>query len=89
MPETSETQTRVNEASGTITTATKSETKPGWKTTEFYFSAIAAAISLLYATGLIAPEGTSRSERVVAFLAAALASWGYSTARGNTKAAGK
>jgi len=86
MPETSETQTRVNEASGTITTTTPA-TKPGWQTTEFYFGGIAMLISLAYASGLIAPDGTSAYARAIAFAAAALVSMGYSISRGSVKAA--
>lgn len=59
------------------------ETKPGYKTTEFWLSAVATIISLAFASGVIS-EG-SQIEKVVGFIAAALASLGYSVSRGIAK----
>ena len=59
------------------------ETKPGYKTTEFWLSAAATLISLAFASGVIS-EG-SQIEKVVGFIAAALASLGYSVSRGIAK----
>jgi hypothetical protein len=57
--------------------------KPGYKTTEFWLSAIATLISLAFASGVVS-EG-SQVEKVVGFIAAALASLGYSVSRGIAK----
>lgn len=59
------------------------EVKPGYKTTEFWLSAIAAIVSLAFASGFIA-EGT-QADRWVGLAAAALTSMGYSVSRGLTK----
>tara|TARA_R110000824_G_scaffold105995_6_gene250574 strand:+ start:1370 stop:1582 length:213 start_codon:yes stop_codon:yes gene_type:complete len=62
-------------------------TKPGYKTTEFWLSAAAMLIGLAYGSGLLAEAGTSGIEKSVAFVAAALAALGYSASRGSVKAA--
>ena len=62
--------------------------KPGYKTTEFWLATVATLCGVLYASGIITPEGTEPVEKAVEFIAAALASLGYSQARGATKAAG-
>lgn len=59
------------------------EIKAGYKTTEFWLSAVAAIIGLVYASGLIG-EGT-QVDKIVGFAAAALASLGYSVSRGIAK----
>lgn len=59
--------------------------KPGYKTTEFWLAAGATICGILYASGVISPEGSGAVEKAVAFIAAALASLGYSQARGATK----
>jgi len=60
----------------------------GYATTEFWLSTAAVLCGLLYGSGIIAEAGASGIERAVAFIAAALASLGYSAARAKTKAAG-
>tara|TARA_B100001123_G_scaffold134801_1_gene156394 strand:+ start:581 stop:784 length:204 start_codon:yes stop_codon:yes gene_type:complete len=62
--------------------------KPGYKTTEFWLATVATVCGILYASGVISPDGSGAVEKAVAFIAAALASLGYSQARGATKAAG-
>jgi len=62
--------------------------KPGYKTTEFWLAAVSTICGILYASGVISPEGSGAVEKAVAFIAAALASLGYSQARGATKSAG-
>ncbi len=62
--------------------------KPGYKTTEFWLASAATICGILYASGVISPEGSGAVEKAVAFIAAALASLGYSQARGATKASG-
>lgn len=59
------------------------ETKPGYKTTEFWLSTIAVLIGLAYGSGLVS-EG-SQADKIVGFIAAALASLGYSVSRGLAK----
>tara|TARA_Y100000310_G_scaffold325145_1_gene388169 strand:+ start:2306 stop:2548 length:243 start_codon:yes stop_codon:yes gene_type:complete len=61
--------------------------KPGYKTTEFWLSSICAICGILYASGMISPEGTTGIEKAVAFVASAMAALGYSASRGNVKAA--
>ena len=61
--------------------------KPGYKTTEFWLSAVAMLIGLAYGSGLISEAGTSGIEKSVAFVASALAALGYSASRGSVKAA--
>ncbi len=61
--------------------------KSGYKTTEFWLATAATICGILYASGVITPEGVSGVEKAVAFIAAALASFGYSHSRGAAKAA--
>ena len=60
--------------------------KSGYKTTEFWLATVATVCGILYASGVITPEGVSGVEKAVAFIAAALASFGYSHSRGAVKA---
>jgi hypothetical protein len=60
-------------------------TKPGYKTTEFWLSTAAIVIGLLYAAGVVAPEGTDALSKAIAFGATALAALGYSVSRGLAK----
>lgn len=59
--------------------------KPGWKTTEFYFSKLAALLSMAYALGWIGDAGTVG--RVAAIAAFALTTFGYTVSRGMAKSA--
>ena len=59
--------------------------KDGWKTSEFWLSTAAAICGILYASGVISPEGSGAVEKSVAFLVAALAAMGYSAARAKVK----
>ena len=59
------------------------EIKPGWKTTEFWLSAAATVIGLLFASGAIAEGG--QADRWLGLVASALASLGYSVSRGLAK----
>lgn len=61
------------------------DTKPGWKTTEFWLSAGAAIFSLLWGAGIIDPDGAGTANRVAGILAAALAAVGYTVSRGMAK----
>ena len=66
---------------------TKTPIKSGWKTTEFWCQTIVALLGILYAAGLIAPEGAGTADKIAAFAASALASFGYSLSRGLAKKA--
>lgn len=57
--------------------------KPGFKTTEFWISVAVTVVSLLVASGAFAEE--SGVGKVLALIAAALASAGYSAARAVAK----
>lgn len=59
--------------------------KPGYRTTEGWLTAIALAISMLYALDLVAPEGTSSIAKALALIAGVLATMGYSVSRGLAK----
>lgn len=61
--------------------------KPGIKTTEFWLSAAAQLVGILYASGVIAPEGTTPLEKVIAIGVTVLATLGYSVSRGLAKSA--
>ena len=61
--------------------------KPGYKSTEFWLTTLCTVCGLLYASGVVTPDGTSGIEKSVAFIASALAALGYSASRGNVKAA--
>ena len=61
----------------------ENEPKKGIKTTEFWFSAVAALVGLLYASGLIAPD--SGGDKMLGRVGAVLASMGYTISRGLAK----
>lgn len=57
--------------------------KPGYKTTEFWFSFVAAIGGFLMASGMISAGSTA--ERIIGGALAVLATLGYTAARANTK----
>ena len=57
--------------------------KPGYKTTEFWLSAAAAAIGGLLAGGVIAPDSTEA--QIIGLISSALVALGYTGARLNLK----
>ena len=59
------------------------EPKKGIKTTEFWFSAAAAMVGLLYASGVISPD--SGGDKVLGLIATVLAAMGYTVSRGMAK----
>jgi hypothetical protein len=61
----------------------ENEPKKGIKTTEFWFSAVAAIVGLLYASGLIAPD--SGGDKMLGLVGSVLASMGYTISRGLAK----
>jgi len=58
-------------------------TKPGFKTTEFWFSTAAAVIGILFASGFIAEGGNV--DKIVGMAATVLAGMGYTVSRGLAK----
>ena len=61
--------------------------KPGWKTTEFWGSALIVLAGLLYASGAIHPG--SGADHWIGLVVAGLTSMGYTAARANVKSAGQ
>lgn len=60
------------------------QTKPGYKTTEFWLSTAAMIVSILYASGAIG-AGESSVDKTVALIAGALAAMGYTVSRSIVK----
>lgn len=67
--------------------STNAKTKPGFKTTEFWLSLLAALMGFLMASGIMdtAPEG-SVWPKVVGGIMAVLAALGYTASRAKVKA---
>lgn len=63
--------------------ADEAEVKPGYKTTEFWMSALVAVIGLVVASGAVPAGGPW--ERGIAFIASALATMGYTASRATAK----
>ena len=61
------------------------EVKPGYKTTEFWLTAICAVGSLLWGAGVLKPEGAGTANQVLGFVASALAALGYTVSSGLAK----
>jgi len=61
----------------------ENEPKKGIKTTEFWFSAVAAMVGLLYASGVITPD--SGGDKMLGLVATVLAAMGYTVSRGLAK----
>jgi len=59
------------------------EPKKGIKTSEFWFSVVAAIAGLLYASGVIAPD--SGGDKILGLVATVLAAMGYTVSRGIAK----
>jgi hypothetical protein len=59
------------------------EIKPGYKTTEFWLSSVAALVGILVASGAVA-DGTPLA-KVVALITTTLTAMGYSISRGIAK----
>ena len=61
------------------------DTKPGYKTSEFWLSLAAVVVGLLYAAGVVA-DG-SAFDKVLALAASLLGALGYTVSRGGVKKA--
>jgi hypothetical protein len=59
------------------------ETKPGYKSTEFWLASIATLCGILYASGFIAPD--SGGDKMLGLVAGVISSLGYSVSRGMAK----
>ena len=57
--------------------------KPGYKTTEFWFSAVAALVGIVLASGIV-PEG-GLAAQIVGAIVSGLAALGYNVSRGLAK----
>jgi hypothetical protein len=58
--------------------------KPGWRTTEFWLSLVAALVGLFMASGVLPVEHMAM--KIAGFALSALAALGYSVGRGIAKA---
>lgn len=58
--------------------------KPGYKTTEFYFTIVAQLVGFAYASGLFSSGGTV--DKVLGLATMALSHFGYAVSRGLAKA---
>ena len=65
--------------------ATKPQ-KPGYKTTEFWLTTACTICGLLFASGVVSPEGTDAGSKAAALIASVLAAMGYSVSRAKDKA---
>ncbi len=57
--------------------------KPGYKTTEFWFSTLAAVVGIVIASGIVPESGLGA--QLVGALVSGLAALGYSVSRGLAK----
>lgn len=64
----------------------KNQLRRGFRSTEFWLTAVTALVGLLVLGGIVDPEGTSAVDKAVGLIVAALASMGYSISRGLAKA---
>lgn len=55
--------------------------RSGLKSTEFWFSAITAVLGFLIAGGVVDPEGSGTTSKIVGFACSALAALGYTVSR--------
>ena len=61
------------------------ETKPGYKSTEFWITVAVTLCSLLWGAGVVDPEGASNADKVFGFICSAAAALGYTISRGLAK----
>ena len=60
------------------------DTKPGWKTTEFWLSIVAALLSFVFASGVLT-GAADWLVQVIGLAAGALTALGYTVTRGTVK----
>ena len=63
--------------------------KPGYKTTEFWLTTVCTICGLLYASGVVAPDGADGMSKAVALVASVLSAMGYNASRAKVKAGEK
>ena len=61
------------------------ETKPGYKSTEFWITVAVTLCSLAWGAGVVDPEGSSNADKVFGFICSAAAALGYTISRGIAK----
>tara|TARA_Y100000361_G_scaffold68009_1_gene59894 strand:+ start:37 stop:246 length:210 start_codon:yes stop_codon:yes gene_type:complete len=61
------------------------ETKPGYKSTEFWITVAVTLCSLAWGAGVVDPEGSSNADKVFGFICSAAAALGYTISRGLAK----
>ena len=61
------------------------ETKPGYKSTEFWITLAVTLCSLAWGAGVVDPEGSSNADKVFGFICSAAAALGYTISRGIAK----
>jgi len=59
--------------------------KPGYKTTEFWLTAIAEIVGLLLASGAVSAVGEGTVPRIIGGVVAVLAALGYTVSRSKAK----
>lgn len=64
----------------------QSQVRRGWRSTEFWLTALTSLVGLLVLAGIVDLEGTSTLDKTVGLVVAALTSMGYSISRGLAKA---
>ena len=70
-------------------TTKKTNTKPGYLTTEFYLSSGALILGIVIASGVVDPTGTGTWDKVVGMACSLFAALGYTVSRSQVKASGK
>ena len=71
-----------------MATSKKEETKPGYKSTEFWITVCVTLASLAWGAGVVDPEGMSGADKVFGFVCSAAAALGYTISRGIAKKQG-
>ena len=61
------------------------ETKPGYKSTEFWITVAVTLCSLAWGAGVVDPEGSSNADKVFGFICSAAAAFGYTISSGLAK----
>ena len=61
------------------------ETKPAYKSTEFWITVAVTLCSLAWGAGVVDPEGSSNADKVFGFICSAAAALGYTISRGLAK----
>ena len=64
---------------------TEKELRPGYRTTEFWLTAIAEIVGLLLAGGILSTEGDGAIARILGTIIVVLAALGYTVTRASLK----